>query len=87
MTIYNIAGLDVGNDEELTRCLNKIYDQRKRIGCLVVNQDQLSFIEDCYDVWDENVQDDDGNTRTVRYFDPGWNPMEIRIEGIDEKEI
>lgn len=80
MTILNIAGLDVGNDEELTHVLEKIYRNGKRIGCLIVNERQLSFISTSYDVYGKNEKID-GKIHTRFYFDPGWNEIELRIEG------
>ncbi len=85
MTILNIAGLDVGNDEELTRVLHKIYDQGKRIGCLVISNRQLEFIGESYEIFGQSVQLDDGKLRQAIFFDPGWNEIELRIEGDDEK--
>ena len=81
MTIYDISGLEIGNDEELTRAINKIYDKGRRIGCLIVNEKQLSFIGDSYEVYGETVQDDRGKPRSALFFDPGWNPIELRVDG------
>jgi hypothetical protein len=80
MTILNIAGLDVGNDEELHRVLQKIYGNRKQIGVLVVSEKQLEFIGDCYEVYGIGVQSDNGNVRQALFFDPGYNEIELRLE-------
>ena len=83
MTILDIAGLDVGNDEELHHVLDKIYRQGKRINVLVVSERQLEFIGDSYDIYGRNEKID-GKIHTRFYFDPGWNEIELRIEGEDE---
>jgi len=80
MTILNIAGLDVGNDEELHRVLEKIYRTRRRINVLVVSERQLSFIGDSYEVYGRNEKVD-GKIHEALFFDPGWNEVELRIEG------
>lgn len=81
--ILNIAGLDVGNDEELRRVLHKHYDRghANKIKILEINERQLGFINQCYDVYGGSVQADDGELRQALFFDPGWNEMELRIEG------
>jgi len=84
MTIYDIAGLDIGNDEEFTRAINKIYDSGKRINCLIVNEKQLEFLGDCYELYGEQVPKDNGKFRQALFLDHPWNPMELRIEGEDD---
>ena len=81
MTILNIAGLDVGNDEELQRVLRKIYHTGKRIHVLIVNSNQLSFIGNSYGVYGQTEKDEHGRFTERLYFDPGYNEIELRIEG------
>jgi hypothetical protein len=81
MTILTIAGLDVGNDEELQRVLQKIYRTGKRVSVLVVNERQLEFIGDSYELYGETLRGDNGKLREALYFDPGYNEIELRIDG------
>ena len=81
MIIYDIAGLEIGNDEELQRFFDKTYANRKPAQVLVVNEHQLSFLGDSYGLYDENVNKPDGGIRTAMYFDGPMGQIEVRLEG------
>jgi hypothetical protein len=84
MTIYDIAGLEIGNDEELQRFFDKTYQNRKPANVLVVNSHQLSFLGDSYDVYGETVMDDHNKPRNAMFFDGPMGQIEVRLEGDDE---
>jgi hypothetical protein len=80
MTIYDIAGLEIGNDEELQRFFDKTYEKRKPANVLIVNQHQLSFIGDSYGINGETVMDDSNKPRGALFFDGPMGKIEVRLE-------
>ncbi len=83
MTIYDISGLEVGNDEELQRVFDNVYARRKTIQVLEVNKRQMTFIADCYDVYGEAVPTDSGKPRQAIFFESPMGAVELRVVGED----
>lgn len=83
MTDFNIAGLDVGNAEELERVLRKVYDRGKILGVLTVSERQLEFIGEDYDVYGQSVPLDGKRFRQALFFDSPYGTVELKVEGED----
>ena len=81
MTIYDIAGLEIGNDEELQRFFDKTYERRKPAQVLIVNEHQLSFLGDSYGLYGKAVMDDNNKPRNAMFFDGPMGQIEVRLQG------